>query len=136
MAWDHYRGCATLRESRGVCIKWYGLLQVRKSTNRQRRQRRKMATEGHRHGQGKDRQQKSKAEMDKELEEIRAELNRLELKMQQEAKVHWTYEWPLKRKAKWHVQKFLARRQQQVMRKWLRHVENLSDTKEEQCLHL
>jgi hypothetical protein len=29
---------------------------------------------------------------------------------------------------KWHVQKLLARRQQQVLRRWLREVETLSDT--------
>jgi hypothetical protein len=73
-----------------------------------------MATEGHRHGQGKDRQQKRKAEMDKELEEIRVELDRITLKMQQEAQVHWRYEWPMKQREKWHVQKLLARRQQEV----------------------
>jgi hypothetical protein len=32
---------------------------------------------------------------------------------------------------KWHVQKLLARKKQQVVRRWLRHVENLSDTEEE-----
>jgi hypothetical protein len=55
-------------------------------------------------------------------------MEQLTLKMQQEAKVHWRYEWPLNRKAKWPVQKFLARKQQQELRKWLRYVESLSDT--------
>jgi hypothetical protein len=33
----------------------------------------------------------------------------------------------LKRTTKWHVQKLLARRKQQMLRRWLRHAENLSD---------
>jgi hypothetical protein len=55
-------------------------------------------------------------------------MEQLTLKMQQEAKVRWRYEWPLNRKSKWPVQKLLARKQQQELRKWLRYVENLSDT--------
>jgi hypothetical protein len=58
-------------------------------------------------------------------------MDRLTLKMQQESQVHWRYEWPLKRRVKWHVQKLLARRKQQVLRRWLREVETLSDTEEE-----
>jgi len=34
-----------------------------------------------------------------------AEMESLALRMQQEARVHWRYERPLKRIAKWHVQK-------------------------------
>jgi hypothetical protein len=52
------------------------------------------------------------------------------LKMQQEAQVHWRYEWPMKQRVKWLVQKLFSRRQQQVLKRWLRHAENLSDTKE------
>ena len=69
----------------------------------------------------------SKAEIDKELAEIRTRMEQLTLKMQQEAKVHWRYEWPLNRKAKWPVQKLLVRKQQQELRKWLRYAENLCD---------
>jgi hypothetical protein len=50
----------------------------------------------------------------------------LAFKMQQEEKVCWRYEWPLKRTTKWPVRKLLARNQQQVLRRWLRHAENLS----------
>ena len=90
-----------------------------------------MATKGHECGQRGDRQKKSKAEIDRELIEIRARMEQLTLKMQQEAKVHWRYEWPLNRKAKWHVEKLLARKQQQAVRRWLRYAENLSKTEEE-----
>jgi hypothetical protein len=55
-----------------------------------------MATEGHNHGQGNERKKKRKPKMEKEIEEIRAELDNLTLKMQQEAHVCWRYEWPMK----------------------------------------
>jgi hypothetical protein len=45
-----------------------------------------------------DYQKKSKEKIDKDLIEIRPRMEQLTLKMQQEEKVHWTYEWPLKRK--------------------------------------
>jgi hypothetical protein len=47
--------------------------------------------------------------MDKELSEIRAQMEELAFNMQQESKVHWRYEWPLKRKSIWPIQKLLAR---------------------------
>jgi predicted Mrr-cat superfamily restriction endonuclease len=62
-------------------------------------------------------------------------MEQVTLKMQQETKVHWRYEWPLNRKVKWHVQKLLARKMQQELRKWLRQVENLSDI-EEKVIHI
>jgi hypothetical protein len=58
-----------------------------------------------------------KDEMDKELAEIRARMEELALQMQQDAKTHWVYEWPMKRKAKWPVKKLLARRQQRLLRR-------------------
>jgi hypothetical protein len=63
----------------------------------------KMATEVHRHT-GK----KSKAEeiekMDEELADIRAEIEKLELKMRQEEKSRWVHEWPMKmQKVKWPI---------------------------------
>jgi hypothetical protein len=57
-----------------------------------------MVVEGHKRGRREDFPQKRKVEMDKELSEIRAEMEKLALKMQQEEKVRWRYEWPLKRK--------------------------------------
>jgi hypothetical protein len=63
--------------------------------------------------------------MNKELSEIRVQMEELAFKMQHESKVHWRYEWTLKRIAKWPVQKLLVRRKQQVINRWLRHVENL-----------
>jgi len=81
----------------------------------------------HEHDQGEVCPQKIKVEIDKELMEIMKEMEMLALKMQQQARVRWRYEWPLKRKNKWYVQKLLARGKQQVLKKWLRHDEKLSD---------
>jgi hypothetical protein len=69
--------------------------------------------------------QKSREEMEKELSEIRAQMEKLAFKMQQESKVHWRYEWPLKRTSKWLVQNLLARRQQHMLKRWWRHAKNL-----------
>jgi hypothetical protein len=86
-----------------------------------------MNTKGHGRGQGRDYKKKSKPDMDLELIEIREIMEKLALKMQQETRVHWRYKWPLNMKVKWLVQKLLARKQQQELRRWLRHTENLSD---------
>jgi hypothetical protein len=85
-----------------------------------------MVTEDHRHA-GKKSKEKKIAEMDKELYEIRADIEKLELKMQQKAKPRWVYEWPMKEsKAKWPLKKLMARRQHRLLREWLRYVENLN----------
>ena len=57
-----------------------------------------MATEDDESGGRGDHQQMIKEEMEKELAEIRARMEHLALKMQQNAKPHWVYEWPMKRK--------------------------------------
>jgi hypothetical protein len=90
-----------------------------------------MGTEVHRCGQGEYHQHKNTTEIDKELNHIREKIERLKLKMQLEEKARWTYEWPFKRKDKWHVQKLLSRRKQKMLKRWPRHAENLSDKKEE-----
>jgi hypothetical protein len=41
--------------------------------------------------------------MDKEIEEMRVELNMMTMKMQHEAHVSWRYEWTMRKKAKWPV---------------------------------
>jgi len=63
-----------------------------------------MNTEGHENGQKEDCNKKCNLEMDQDLNEIRARMEQLALKMQQEAKVHWRYECLVNRKAKWPVQ--------------------------------
>jgi hypothetical protein len=86
-------------------------------------------------GRREVRKKKCNPEMDLELNEIRERMEQLALRMQQEAKVHWRYECPLKRKEKWLVQNLLARKQQQELRRWLRELENLSDI-EEELIHI
>jgi hypothetical protein len=53
--------------------------------------------------------------------------------MQHDAKTHWVYEWPMKRKLEWPVKKLLARGQQKLLKEWLRYVESLRD--EEDIVH-
>jgi hypothetical protein len=50
-------------------------------------------------------------EIDKELSEIRARMEQLAFQMQQSARARWVYEWPMKTKVKWSIQKLLAREQ-------------------------
>jgi hypothetical protein len=64
--------------------------------------------------------------MEKELVEIREQMEKLAFKMQQEAKVRWRYEWPLKRTTKWKFHRLLVRGKQQRLKIWLRVDENLS----------
>jgi hypothetical protein len=71
-----------------------------------------MAVGSHENGRGEVCPQKRKVEIDKELREIRAEMESLALKMQWEGKVRWRYEWPLKRTTMWPIRKLLARRKQ------------------------
>jgi hypothetical protein len=81
-----------------------------------------MATEGHEHGErGADLQKKIKTKIDKDLIQIRERMEQLTLKMQQETKVHWRYEWGLNKKEKWPIQKLLARKKQQAVRRWMRY---------------
>jgi hypothetical protein len=69
--------------------------------------------------------------MDLELNEIRERMEQLALRIQQEEKVQWRYECPLNMKAKWHVQNLLASKKKQELRRWLRELENVSETEEE-----
>jgi hypothetical protein len=65
---------------------------------------------------------------------MRARMEKLAFKMQQDAKVNSVYEWPMKKKVKWLVQKLLARGQQRLLRIWLRYVESLRG--EEEMVHI
>jgi hypothetical protein len=75
-----------------------------------------MATEDHRHARRKSKAKKL-VEMDKELTEIRADIEELELWMQQKAKPRWVYEWPMKKsKVKWPVKELMAVRQRRLLK--------------------
>jgi hypothetical protein len=92
----------------------------------------KMATEGHKHAEKKSPELMSAAEMDKELADIKREMEELELKMRQDRKPRWVYEWPMKTpKMKWPVRELMVIRQRRLLKEWLRYVENLKATEEE-----
>jgi hypothetical protein len=95
----------------------------------------KMDIEGDEPGRRGGHQKKSKEEIDDDLSEIRARMEQLTLKMQRDAKLHWVYEWSMKKKVKWPVKRLLARGQQQLLKRWLRHAKNLSDI-EENMIHI
>jgi hypothetical protein len=54
-------------------------------------------------------------------------MEKIAFKMQQEAKVHWRYEWPLKTIAKWSCSEVVGQREETCAKMWLRHAENLSN---------
>jgi len=73
----------------------------------------------------------STAERGKELVDIMARMEDLELQMQWNTKPRWVYEWPMmKSKVKWPVKELMARRQCRMLRGWLRHTKNLDDPEE------
>jgi hypothetical protein len=89
-----------------------------------------MVTEGHRHAGRKSKAEKL-AKMDKELTEIRVDIENLELRMQQKAKPRWVYEWPMKEpKVKWPIKELMVRRQRRLLKGWLRYTENLNGPEE------
>jgi hypothetical protein len=93
----------------------------------------KMATEGHR----KKSRAEELTEMDEELADIKREMEELELKMRKNKKSRWVHEWPMKEpKMKWPVRELMARRQRRLLRRWLRYVENLGATEEEELVHI
>jgi hypothetical protein len=69
--------------------------------------------------------------MDKELAEIRARMEELAPQMQQDARSRWVYEWPIRTKVKWPVKELVAKRQQRLLRGWMRRVEDLNEPEEE-----
>jgi hypothetical protein len=99
-----------------------------------------MAIEGCRYAGRKNQELVSKEDIDEELADIRAEIEKLALRMQQnarmdelaleiqqKAKSRWVYEWPMRKaKEKWPVKELMARRQRRLLRGWLRYAENLN----------
>jgi hypothetical protein len=55
-----------------------------------------MVTEDHRHA-GKKSKAEKLAEMDKELYELKADIEKLELWMRQDKRSRWMYEWPMRK---------------------------------------
>jgi hypothetical protein len=88
-------------------------------------------TKGHEHGLRGENKKKNNPDMSLELDVIRTSMEKIAFKIQQNAKAHWVYEWPMQKKLKWLLHKFLARGQQQLLNRWLRYDGNLNDTEEE-----
>jgi hypothetical protein len=89
-----------------------------------------MATEGRRYAGRKSKAEKL-AEIDKELADIRVDIENLALWMQQKAKPRWVYEWPMRKtKEKWPVKQLMVIRQCRLIRGWLRYAENLNGPEE------
>jgi hypothetical protein len=62
---------------------------------------------------------------------MRARMDELAFEMQQNAKPRWVYEWPMRKsKVKWPVKELMVKRQRRLLRRWLRHVENLNRPEE------
>jgi hypothetical protein len=72
-----------------------------------------MATEGHRFAKWKKPELMSVAEMDKELADIKREMEELEMKIRQDkkSKQRWVYKWPMRKsKVKWPVKELMVKR--------------------------
>jgi hypothetical protein len=70
-----------------------------------------MATEGCRYAGKKNLELMRRTEIDGELTDIRVEIEKLALRMQQNTKSRWVYKWPMRKpKAKWPVKELMARR--------------------------
>ena len=90
-----------------------------------------MAIEGHRYSERR-RKEENHAEIDKELVDIRVDIEKLSLWMQQKAKPRWVYEWPMRKtKEKWPVKQLMVIRQRRLLKRWLRYAENLNGPEEE-----
>jgi hypothetical protein len=95
-----------------------------------------MATEGHKHAEKKSAKLMSAAEMDKELTDIKREMEELEMKMRQNKKPRWMHEFPMKKaKVKWPVRELMVMRHRRLLKIWLRYAEDLKATKEEMIDH-
>ena len=70
----------------------------------------KMATKGHKHAERKSQKLMSATEMDKELADIKQEMEELEMKMRQNKKQRWVYEWPMQtQKVKWPIRELMVK---------------------------
>jgi hypothetical protein len=68
--------------------------------------------------------------------QLNARIDELKLKLWQDKKPRWVYEWPMKKaKEKWPVKELMVRGQRRLLRKWLRYAENLK-AKEEKMVHV
>jgi hypothetical protein len=97
-----------------------------------------MATEGHRKKSKAEKLVEWDEEETRKLYELKADIEKLELRMRQEkeTKLRWVYEWPMKKpKVKWPVRELMVKGQQRLLKRWLRYAENLKATEEKMICH-
>jgi hypothetical protein len=59
-------------------------------------------------------------------------MEELEMRMRQDKKPRWVNEWPMKTpKVKWPVRELMVKRQQRLLKRWLRYAEDLRATEKE-----
>jgi hypothetical protein len=85
-----------------------------------------MVTEDHRHAGRKKNKAEKLAEMDKErdkeLYELKADIEKLKLRMRQDRRMRRMHEFPMKKaKAKWPVKELMVRGQRRLLKRWLRY---------------
>ena len=91
----------------------------------------KMATEGRRKKSKEERLVEMEKERDKELYELKADIEKLELWMLQDRRLRQMHELPMRKATtKWPVKELMVRGQRRLLKRWLRHAENLKATKE------
>jgi hypothetical protein len=90
----------------------------------------KMATEGHRK-KSKAEKLAEEAEETRKLYELKADIEKMELRMRQDRRRRRLRELPMeKAKAKWPVKQLMVIRQRRLLKRWLRYAENLRATEE------
>jgi hypothetical protein len=91
----------------------------------------KMATEGHRK-KSKAEKLAEEAEETRKLYELKADIEKMELRMQKDRRRRQLRELPMeKAKAKWPFKQLMVIRQRRLLKRWLRYVENLRATEED-----
>jgi hypothetical protein len=96
----------------------------------------KMAMEGHRKKSKEEKLAEWDKEKTRELYELKADIEKLELQMRQDRRRRRMHEFPMeKAKTKWPVREMMVIRQRRLLRKWLRYVENLKATEEKMIDH-
>jgi hypothetical protein len=91
----------------------------------------KMATEGHRK-ESKAEKLAEEAKMTRDLYELKADIEKMELRMRQDRRRRRLRELQMeKAKAKWPVKQLMVIRQRRLLKRWRRYAENLSATEED-----
>jgi hypothetical protein len=91
----------------------------------------KMATEGHRK-KSKAKNLAEEVKMTRDLYELKADIEKMELWMRQDRRRRRLRELPMKKeKTKWPVKQLMVIRQRRLLKRWLRYAENLRATEED-----